>query len=324
MNGLLIIDKPAVMTSHDVVARVRKILGEKSIGHLGTLDPMATGVLPLVLGSWTRLAQFFGETTKTYEGTMRFGWSTNTYDAEGLQTSEAQVVPWITEDTTKHKAAVEALYAAKQTFVGEIEQTPPPFSAKKISGQPAYKLARKGQHVELPPKRVKVEEFTIVKFDRIMVDFFCVVSSGTYVRSLVHDLGQKVGCGAHLVSLRRTEVGPFNLQHAMTLEELEAQSGMFDDWKKMEKEIEEEGEEGLRDRVRMVCGKIHPREILTHMPAVTATEEQVAKIRHGNAVNLPQFGKEKLIRVFANQTELVAIARRIAGTLFQPKVVLNK
>ena len=291
MDGVLIIHKPAGMTSHDVVAHVRRITSEKSVGHLGTLDPMATGVLPLVLGRFTRLAQFYNDADKRYQGVIHFGWATDTYDAEGSPTSAEQPVNF----------GIDELRDAMKHFVGLIEQLPPPFSAKKIAGIPAYRLARKGQPVELKPRQVEVKELEMVFLDGCRARFKAWVSSGTYLRSLAHDLGQKLGAGAHLAELERTAVREFTLEEAHTLEALEqaATVGSLDDL------------------------FLHPRLVLPEFPAVSAPPESAAKIRHGGAVNLPEFSKATTIRVFAGQRELLAIARRVAGTLFQPKVVLQ-
>src|SRR5579859_214622 len=215
MNGVLIIDKPGGLTSHDVVNRVRRILDQRSVGHLGTLDPMATGVLPLVVGSFTRLAQFYTTSEKTYEGTIRFGFSTDTYDAEGEPTSPPQ-------DVTLHKDQLEVL-ATK--FRGVIEQLPPPFSAKKIQGVPAYKLARKHKEVVLHPVQVEIKEFEILSIDAARAHFRARVASGTYMRSVAHDLGRALGCGAHLESLRRTAVAEFTITEAHTLENLAVIAG---------------------------------------------------------------------------------------------------
>lgn len=291
MDGVLIVNKPAGFTSHDVVARVRRISGEKSVGHLGTLDPMATGVLPLVLGSFTRLAQFYNDADKRYEGVIRFGWATDTYDAEGDPAGPAQPV----------NLTLEQLKAAAARFIGKQQQLPPPFSAKKISGVPAYKLARKGQEVELRPKDVEIKEFAITNWDGERAQFKSWVSSGTYLRSLAHDLGKCLGVGAHLASLTRTAVREFTLEEAHGLEELEQTAA--------ESKLEE--------------FFIHPRLVLTEFPAVTAPPQALARLKNGGAVNLPEFSKALTVRVFASQRELLAIARRVAGTLFQPKIVLR-
>jgi tRNA pseudouridine55 synthase len=290
LNGVLIIDKPAGLTSHDVVNRVRRITNQKSVGHLGTLDPLATGVLPLVLGNFTRLAQFYNSSEKTYQGQIRFGFATDTYDAEGEPTSAEQVV----------SISLDELRGLAIQFRGVIEQMPPPFSAKKIHGVPAYKLARKQKEVHLKPVQVEVKEFEILGVEGDQASFRARVASGTYMRSVAHDFGQKLGCGAHLASLRRTAVAEFALADAHSLEEVASA-------------IERQPLEELF---------IHPRRLLPEVPAVTATEETVALIRHGRAVNLPELSRARQVKVFAGQKELVAIASRVAGTLFHPRIVL--
>lgn len=292
MNGLLVIDKPPSLTSHDVVARLRRITGERSIGHLGTLDPMATGVLPLLLGRFTRLAQYFSSAEKSYTGTIRFGFSTDTYDAEGQPTSPS-VEPELT---------LAEVCAAASGFQGETQQLPPPFSAKKIDGTPAYKLARAGKPVELKPATICVTHFEILGLNGAEAHFELTVSAGGYVRSIAHQMGQQFGCGAHLSSLRRTQAGAFTLAGAHALDELAAFAGDL----------------GALD------GKcVHPRSILPHMPAVTADETALGRLRNGGQANLAEFSPAKLVRVFEGQRHLVAIAQRLAGTLFQPVVVLG-
>ena len=290
MDAVLIVDKPAGLTSHDVVARVRRTTGEKSIGHLGTLDPMATGVLPLVLGRFTRLAQFYTDSDKRYEGAIRFGWATDTYDAEGTPTSPEQPA----------NLSIETVRTAAREFTGEIDQYPPPFSARKIAGIPAHRLARKGQPVELKPKRVDVKQLEILGCEGGLARFRAWVSSGTYLRSLAHDLGAKLGPGGHLAELRRTAVREFSIDEAHSLEQVEQAMAA-----------------GQLDELFL-----HPRLVLPEFPAVVASEESAARVRHGGAVNLPEFSQAAIVRVFAGQRELLAIARRVAGTLFQPKVVL--
>lgn len=296
MNGLLILDKPKGFTSHDVVARVRQICRERSVGHLGTLDPMATGVLPLALGNHTRLAQFYGESRKSYDGTIRFGFSTDTYDADGERVEAPE------DRRPVATLTLEEIRKAAAGLTGRLSQMPPNFSAKKIGGVPAYKLARKKQDVELKPVEVEVTSFEILELTNEVARFQVDVSSGTYVRSLAHELGEKLGTGAHLATLRRTRVGEFDIAEAVSFEDLDARASTSD----VEKLL------------------IHPRRVLSSMPAVTANEEQVAYIRNGRAVNLLELSTSEFVRVYANQTELVAICRRIAGTLFQPKVVLPK
>jgi tRNA pseudouridine55 synthase len=290
VNGLLIVDKPAGITSHDVVARVRRATGEQSVGHLGTLDPMATGVLPLLLGKWTRLAQFFSSNEKAYTGTIRFGFATDTYDAEGEMTGEVRPVA----------LTLECVRGATGRFVGEIEQMPPAFSAKKVGGKPAYKLAREGKNPELKPVRITVESFTVESLAGDRAEFALRVSAGAYVRGIAHEMGQALGCGAHLAALRRVAAGPFVLEQALTVEEIEALAG----------------------RGELEARMPHPRALLPAMPAVTADEATLGRIRNGMQVNLPDYSGAAAVKVFASQRDLMAIARRVAGTLFQPFVVL--
>lgn len=287
---MLVVDKPGGVTSHDVVNRVRRILGQRSVGHLGTLDPLATGVLPLVTGNWTRLAQFYLGSGKNYEGVIRLGFATDTYDAEGEQTG----------DSFEVKVTLEELKKSAREFEGKIDQLPPPFSAKKVGGKPAYKLARSKKPVLLPPAKVEVKQFEVIELQNDRVSFRAVVSSGTYMRAVAHDLGQKLGCGGHLQSLRRTSVAEFNISDAHTLEQAESLA-KAENWDAL---------------------FVHPRKLLPQMPAVTANEEMVANICHGRSVNLPELSNAKLVKVFSGQRELIAIATRIAGTLFHPGIVL--
>ncbi len=210
MNGLLVIDKPSAMTSHDVVSRLRRATGESMIGHLGTLDPLATGVLPLLLGKFTRLAQFFGPLPKTYTGSIRFGFATDTYDGDGIP-----VAP-----VNGRLPSNDEIQAAAAQFRGQVEQTPPPFSAKKVDGKPAYKAARRGETVVLKPVSLLIEEFVVDAREGEYAEFTIRISSGGYVRSVAHDLGRALGCGAHLARLRRVAAGPFTLAQALSLEEV--------------------------------------------------------------------------------------------------------
>jgi len=323
MNGVLIIDKPSGMTSHDVVNRVRRILGQKAVGHLGTLDPMATGVLPLVVGNMTRLAQFYTQSEKSYEGVIRFGFATDTYDAEGEPTGPAADV----------QVSLEQLYEVAKAFRGVIEQMPPPFSAKKIQGVPAYKLARQKKEVELEPVQVEIKEFEILGVHDVVAStamavvgneesragapalhdsaqgqkveqgsrasFRARVASGTYMRSVAHDMGRNLGCGAHLSALRRTQVAEFAIADACTLEQLA------------------EAAKDAREEDLFV----HPRKLLPHMPGVTADEESASRIRAGRPVNLPEMSRARLVKVYYGQRELIAIATRVAGTLFHAGIV---
>jgi tRNA pseudouridine55 synthase len=339
VNGVLIIDKSRGLTSHDVVNRVRRILGQRSVGHLGTLDPMATGVLPLVIGSFTRLAQFYLSSEKTYEGTIRFGFSTDTYDAEGESTSAP----------TKPALSREGLESVAGKFRGLISQTPPPFSAKKIKGVPAYKLARKQQEVRLEPVQIEIKEFEILSLEADRAHFRARVGSGTYMRSVAHDMGQALGCGAHLESLRRTSVAEFNLAEAHTLDELAtaaSESGAGDPAREaagqrnaMQRRFDPPNSdpsppvppagfptlEGARPVGTLELLHelfIHPRKLLPAFPSVTADEMATAHIRSGRPVNLPELSRARQVKVFSGQRDLIAIATRVAGTLFHPKIVL--
>jgi tRNA pseudouridine55 synthase len=320
MNGVIIVDKPAGWTSHDVVNRMRRILGQKSVGHLGTLDPLATGVLPLVTGGLTRLAQFYTTSEKTYEGTMRFGFATNTYDADGEPAGEVRQVT----------LTLEQLVKLATRFQGLIEQVPPPFSAKKIDGVPAYKLARKQLEVVLKPVQVEIKEFAILSVNADRATFRARVASGTYMRSVAHEMGQLLGTGAHLESLRRTAVAEFDIAHAHTLEEIEKQMGQVEQRQRREKEIDpchsepgrRPGEEpAVSSQEGIAALFIHPRQLLPQFPCVTADEATAARIRNGRPINLPELSRARQVKVFAGQSDLIAIATRVAGTLFHPKIV---
>jgi tRNA pseudouridine55 synthase len=322
MNGVIIIDKPAGWTSHDVVNRMRRILQQRSIGHLGTLDPLATGVLPLVTGSLTRLAQFYTASEKTYEGVIRFGFATNTYDADGTPLEAnagtgasgcpVPTPPDLNLGTIQKQAAA---------FQGLIEQVPPPFSAKKIHGVPAYKLARKEKEVILKPVQVEIKEFVILSLQSDRAHFRARVSSGTYMRSIAHEIGQRLGCGAHLESLRRIAVAEFDIAQAHTIQEIETRS---------EKKSCHSEPGGTSGEEPVAAGPnqegkqslfVHPRQLLPHLPSVTADEATAARIRSGRPVNLPELSRARQVKVFQGQCDLIAIATRVAGTLFHPKIV---
>jgi tRNA pseudouridine55 synthase len=293
MNGLLVLDKSAGMTSHDVVAIVRRATGEKSIGHLGTLDPMATGVLPLLLGKYTRLAQFFGKAEKRYTGTIRFGWATDSFDVDGQPVGEVRPLTM----------GLSELRGLAARFNGEMDQVPPVFSAKKIGGVPAHKLARAGKEVPVKAARIFIHGFELLGLDETKCEasFAMHVSAGGYVRSVANELGQLAGCGAHLSSLRRTQAGAFTVEQAITVDELK----VFADASEIEARLP------------------HPRTILPEMPSVTVDEQTAGKLRNGMQVNLPEFSGAPLMKVFTSPTELLAIAKRVAGTLAQPIVVLG-
>jgi len=249
MDGLIIVDKPAGPTSHDIVQRIRRLLGLRRVGHGGTLDPGATGVLLVMLGQGTRFFPFLSGHDKSYEGTFRLGHSTDTYDSSGRRTSpESADIP-----------APETIARAMKAMEGEFLQTPPPYSAKKVGGTPGYKLARADRTFALEPVRVRVRTFEATAFRPPLVDFRAACSTGTYVRSLAHDLGQALGCGAHLDALRRTSVGPFRIEKAVTLARLE----------------EAAGGGGLSSMVLPLA------ELLPDVPAAVVRPEAVPRVHHG-------------------------------------------
>jgi tRNA pseudouridine55 synthase len=212
-SGLLLVDKPARMTSHDVVDAVRLLLGTRRVGHTGTLDPAATGLLVLCVGRAGRLQSFLTNVDKSYDGSLLFGVVTDTYDRDGTPVGEPHAGPYPDQATVA---------AAMAKYTGSIEQSPPPFSAKKFNGKKFYEMARKGEAVPNLPKQVRVGRFDLTALAGAEASFSVQCTSGTYIRSLVHDVGRDLGTGAHLTALRRTVVGPFSLSSAVTLDALEA------------------------------------------------------------------------------------------------------
>ncbi len=211
MDGLILVDKPAGLTSHDVVARIRRRLAGAKTGHFGTLDPLATGLLVVGTGKAVRLNPYYAARDKSYEGRIRLGVSTDTYDAEGTPTGQPVL----------DLPSPETIAAAVRSLTGPIEQVPPPFSAKKLAGRPLYSYARKGRTVAIRPVRVVIREFAARPADPPDLAFMVRCSTGTYIRSLAHDLGRALGCGAYLAELRRTAVGEFDLRAAHSLAEVE-------------------------------------------------------------------------------------------------------
>jgi tRNA pseudouridine55 synthase len=214
IEGILLIDKPQGITSHDVVDRVRRTIKLKKVGHAGTLDPMATGLLLILVGKATKLSQYLMGLDKTYEGTILLGQSTDSHDAEGI----------ITEDTPVPPLSEEEVSDFIKSYLGDQYQIPPMFSAKKIDGKPLYKLARKGMTVEREPRFIRVNSFQMLRWESPEIDFTISCSKGTYVRTLANDLGQKIGCGAHLIKLSRTAIEKFHLHEATQLANFEVMS----------------------------------------------------------------------------------------------------
>lgn len=293
MDGAIVVDKPAGWTSHDVVNKLRRIANTRRVGHLGTLDPMATGVLPLLLNRATRLAQFFTRNQKVYEGTIRFGFATSTYDAAGEPAGE-DLAPQL------DPARLEQLAAR---YRGTFAQTPPPVSAKKIGGVPAYKLARKNVPVELAPVDVTIEEFTILEVLGSEARIRVRCSAGTYVRSLAHDLGRDYGPGAHLAALRRTQSGDFDLTTARTLPELE--------------------ELAAADRLSEAL--VPAARLLPEIPAEVLDAVSVAQVRQGREFRASPFRPRggEYLKAVTPQGELVAIGKEILPNLYHPVLVLS-
>lgn len=292
LDGVLVADKPEGWTSHDVVAKVRRLAGTKRVGHLGTLDPIATGVLPLVLGRATRLAQFYTRSDKIYEGVVRFGWSTDTYDRAGVPTSEKQEV-------RLDAAALEPLL---DRFRGAFLQTPPPVSAKKVDGRRAYELARQAVAVELAPVPVQVYELTILGIDGVDVRLRAHCSGGTYLRSIAHDLGKALGCGAHLQELRRTASGEFELGQARSLEQIQS----------------------LAEEERLWDALVPAAELLPAFPAVYVDEAAITQIRNGRNFSASAFSAQpgaRHIKALGRHGELVAIGEAVLPHVYHPVVV---
>ncbi|MCR4397016.1 MAG: tRNA pseudouridine(55) synthase TruB [Candidatus Saccharicenans sp.] len=302
MDGLIIVDKPAGWTSHDVVLKLRKTLRLKRIGHGGTLDPLATGVLLVTVGQATRLFPYLAGMDKTYSGEIRLGLATDTYDSQGK--------PLGPEKTFFPKE--KELAAVVASFVGEISQLPPPYSAKKINGQPAFKLARRGLQLELQPVNIVIHRFLVLDYAPPLVKFLVECSSGTYIRSLAHDLGQKLDCGAHLTALRRLAVGRYTEEEALT-----------------PGKIEELVREKAFDRFLLPLEKLLP-----DYPAVWVDPEGARAFKNGARIGLGQVTRVVLagsrhtenipFRVFSEQGRLLGLARFEArDKFFQPELVLG-
>jgi tRNA pseudouridine55 synthase len=294
LDGIIVVDKSEGWTSHDVVNKMRRLANTKKIGHLGTLDPIATGVLPLVIGRATRLAQFYSRRDKIYEAVIRFGFSTDTYDRAGVATS-AEISP--------PPLSAETLEPQLQPFRGKLLQTPPPISAKKVAGRPAYELARKKIAVELAPVEVEIYELTLLGIHGPDIRVRARCSAGTYLRGIAHDLGLQAGCGAHLFQLRRLQSGEFTLERARTLEELE----------------------DLTAGGRLAEALIPAAQLLPEFPSeyVDATTE--AHIRQGRDFQVSPFRVQKgarYVKAVSHAGELVAMGEIKLANLYHPIVVL--
>ncbi len=286
VSGVLVVDKPVGLTSHDVVQIIRRGTGIRRAGHTGTLDPRASGVLVVLIGPAVRLSEYVSASDKRYQATIRLGASTDTYDSEGRILSEPKAVE--AESITE-----ELFQDTLDKFIGEIEQVPPPYSAVKVQGRKAYEMAREGEEVDLAPRKIHVYSLEMLEWDppEAVVDVFC--SSGTYVRSLANDVGQSLGCGGHLVGLRRTKSGRFTLRDAVPLRRLQ-EAFTQGNWYKF---------------------LIPAAEALGDWRAVELDADQVELVRHGHRVlatyddlEEPQQGSAKgWARGISEQGDLVAL-----------------
>lgn len=303
MDGILIIDKPAGITSHDVVYKVRRILKTKRVGHTGTLDPFATGVMVVLVGQATRLARFLDKDEKAYEAVMRFGFETDTGDLDGLRTADRGLR--IEEiDQILQSAEWNQIFVG---FRGEINQTPPMYSAKKVDGKKLYELARKGETTERKPVSVTISRLELIEsairdrrsaIDTLRISVAC--SAGTYIRTLAEDIGRKVGIGAHLVELRRTASGRFTIDEAITLDNLAAKELPADALVSMETAV-------------------------SHLNSIVLNEDRTAKTRSGLSTRVFEttFADGEMVRMLDPVEKLIAIGRfDAAENVVQPKVVL--
>jgi len=290
VDGILIVDKPCDWTSHDVVNKVRRWAGTRKVGHLGTLDPSATGVLPLVIGKATRLAQFYTRNDKVYEGVIHFGYATDTYDAAGEPAGPEQSV-------SLAAAQVDAVLAA---FRGKFAQTPPPVSAKKVGGRPAYEMARKQQPVELKPVDIEVYALDLLELQGCEARVRVHCSAGTYLRSIAHDAGQALGCGAHLRSLRRAASGDFTIEMARTMEQLAALS-----------------EAGRFEEAVIPAAQLLPQFPVEIVDAITA-----GQIRNGRTFRVSPFQVRKdakYVKAVTQDGDLIAIGEARLPLVYHPR-----
>ena len=290
ISGILNINKPAGMTSHDVVAAVRRITGEKRVGHAGTLDPMATGVLLVCLGQATRVTEYLMDAPKRYRAGIVLGIATDTYDAEGRVTHRSPSVSFT-------RAQIEE---ALSSFVGRIEQVPPLYSAIKHQGVPLYKLARRGISVKRKPRLVEIYDIELIEWSSPLLTIEVECSKGTYIRSLAHDLGEKLGCGAHLRELVRLASGRFTLEDALTLEEF-AESFSQGRWRDL----------------------LHPLdEALLGFDAMVVDRDTEYKIRHGQQIEGKEAISTALCRAYSPEGDLIGLLERDPRTgLWQPRKV---
>ncbi len=295
ISGILVVDKPVGMTSHDVVQAIRMGTGIRRAGHTGTLDPRASGVLVILIGPAVRLSEFVSASDKRYQAIIRLGATTDTFDADGRFTRPAATAPMDISE--------ELFETTLKQFIGEIEQTPPPYSAVKVKGRRAYDMARQGEEVELEPRKIQVYHLDVLEWapPEAVIDVHC--SSGTYVRSLANDLGEKLGCGAYLVGLRRTKSGRFSLRDAVPLRKLQ-EAFQAGNWYQY---------------------LIPAAEALGEWPAIELNPDDVEEVKHGHRVKAAPDTKPGLVRGVSMAGELIAIMDLITGEdgspEWQPKKV---
>jgi len=297
MDGLILINKPKDFTSHDIVKKMRILLNESKVGHFGTLDPMATGLILIGIGKATRLFPFYSKLTKIYKGQIKLGYSTDTYDSYGKPTTENKnVFP-----------SEKKIHEIIKMFEGHISQIPPPYSAKKYKGKPLYKLARKNKKIKLPSTQIRIYNFTVLKYHPPYIDFVTKCSSGTYIRSLAHEIGKKAECGGHLSALERTDIDDFHINESFTVEQI---SSMV--------------------RKNKVNEFLSPLEkLLPQFPKITLSETGASKARNGTALKTDdilniksEISAEKkndslenkqIFRLFSPEGKLIALARKKQG-----------
>jgi tRNA pseudouridine55 synthase len=293
VDGVIVVDKPRDWTSHDVVNKMRRLAGTRKVGHLGTLDPSATGVLPLVIGRATRLAQFYTRNDKIYEGIIHFGYSTDSYDADGEPASpEVAISP--------DRAAVDRALDASR---GEFAQMPPAVSAKKIAGRPAYELARNQQPVDLKPVTVTVTQLEILSLEGCEAAIRVHCSAGTYLRSIAHDAGQALGCGAHLRNLRRLASGDFTIDSARTLDQLAL----------------------LSEQGRLAEALVPAADMLPDFPSEMLDAVTIGQIRNGRDFRVSPFrpyAGSRFVKALNADGDLVAIGEARLPHLYHPVLVL--
>jgi tRNA pseudouridine55 synthase len=295
LDGVVVVNKPEGWTSHDVVGKMRGIAGTRRVGHLGTLDPIATGVLPLMIGQATRLARFWDGSEKGYEAVVRFGFATSTYDRAGEPCGPV----------TNPNITIDQIEACLAPMRGEIEQIPPPVSAKKVNGVPAYKLARKNITVDLAPSRVSIYELTLVETEGVRARLRVRCSAGTYIRSIAHELGISLGCGAHVEALVRTRSGPFRLEEAFTLDRLQS----------------------LKNEGRFGEALVPMSDLLPEFPGVFVDDITAKNIRQGRDFNVSPFRVSlgsPHVKAIGPDGRLVAIGRIAMPHLYHPVVVMGQ